>query len=290
MVIESLIRSAKDYQGVFVALIRCAVRGVFFPTKRSSSTTPTSRPVTVKWWRCEVRRIWSFLGRHVTAIVFGGLALAAAYAVYAATFFEKGLSPQTHVEITLTHPTLDSVGVSVPIEYLGPTFLELSKKNRLGGEQNKFLVQFFYPSFLPITTKNDEVIKNERKVYMSVEIGAPGAIRRIGEKFGNFLWYSETGKTICGLKEFGQVEKNVTNDTRYYGRNENSSQMDVMFYCDDDVYEVPCHVRIEGEVKHREDVSLYIVFNGYRKKDLCEWEGFSQKIRDFTNRFVITGE
>ena len=237
-----------------------------------------------------MRRIWSLLRRHVTAIVFGGLLLAGGYAVYATTFAKKGLPPQKHVEITLTHPTLDSVPVSVPIEYLGPTFLELSKKNRLGGEQKKFLVQFFYPSFLPITTNNDEVIENERKVYMSVEIGTPGAIRRIGEKFGNFLWYSETGKTICGLKEFGQVKKNFTNNTRYYGRNENSSQMDVMFYCDDDVYEVPCHVRIEGKIKNREDVSLYIMFNGYRKKDLCEWKDFSQKIRDFTDRFVIAGE
>jgi len=216
--------------------------------------------------------------------------LAATYAVYAATFGKNDLPPQKHVEITLTHPSLDSVPVSVPIEYLGPTFLELSKKNRLGGEQKKFLVQFFYPSFLPITTKNPQIINNERKVYMSVWIGLPGAIRRIGEKFGNYLWYSETGRTICGLKEFGQVDKNVTNDTRYYGRNENSTQMDVMFYCDDDVYEVLCHVRIEDEVKHREDVSLYIMFNGYRKKDICEWKNFSQKIRDFTNRFVITGE
>jgi len=237
-----------------------------------------------------VGRIWSLLRHHVTAIVFGGFLLAAAYAVYAATFGKNDLPPQTHVEITLTHPTLDSVPVSVPIEYLGPTFLEVSKKNKLGGEQNKFLVQFFYPSFLPVTTKNDEVIKNERKVYMSIGTGLPGGIRKFGERIPNRDWYSDTGRNICGLKEYGQVKKNFTNNTRYYGKYEMNIQSDIVFICDESVHPVTCRSEMESPIINNYGVSFYVTFNGYRKNDLCDWENFSQRIRDFTNRFVVTGE
>lgn len=235
-------------------------------------------------------RSWSLLGGRVTAIIFGGLVLAAAYGVYTATFGQNDVPSQTHVEITLTHPTLDSVPVSIPIEYLGPTFLELSKKNRLGGEQKKFLVQFFYPSFLPVTTKNDQVIKNERKVYISVGTGLPGGIRKFGERIPNRILYSSTGRDLCGLKEYSQIENNITNNTRYHGKYEKNNQSDVVFICDEDVYQVPCRVEMESPVRNNINISFYITFNGYRKKDLCGWKSFSQKVREFVNGFVLEGK
>lgn len=195
------------------------------------------------------------------------------------------------VEITLVHPKAPSVNVTVPSDYLGPRFLELSKKNLQGGEQKRFLIEFYYPSMLPSVQENVHLMGKEALVHVSVSIGVAGGIRRFAEtkvSGGVGTYFKNNTNTLCGASEYEQRIKNGTirtGQTLYYYRQGNPED-DAVFLCSNSMSSSSlCALSIENLVSSQPDTSFYFDVSGYPYEHMCKWKSFSKKMRKLVGAF-----
>ena len=208
-------------------------------------------------------------------------------AVTVATAGERGptaVSSDDLVAITLVKPRLRTE-VLVPVDYLGPRFLGLSRTNRLGGEQKRFLVEFYYPSMLPNTPANDGLMGQQELVYASITNTDPASTRRfaVHRTESDVAQYKSSGAQTCELDEYSP-KINHLNYTVYIHRDKDELK---------DVY-IQCPVGDEGRSVHCRFIfetasDLSIVLNGMPQQRLCDWRAITSSVRDLANSFIMDG-
>ncbi len=205
------------------------------------------------------------------------------------------------VEMTIVHSRFKT-RVQVPRVYLGPRFLRLSKKNRLGGEQKRFLIEFYYPSMLPNTPENAHLKETEVLTYASIAYIARGVTRRLG--FSNTesdgAPYESTSREICDLKEFKSkpnwsdrniyyyIDLSSVGDGDVYTEEDNVYAGDVFINCDASNTRFDEENRCRWTFETRGD--LVVILNAIPKSRLCEWPDLTKKTRALADGFIMGEE
>jgi len=199
-----------------------------------------------------------------------------------------------------------SVKMDIPIVYMGPEFLNLSKTNRIGGEQKRVLVQFYYPSLLPNTPENASLEGKEILLYASVTTGAPGSTRRIALHYvassgERTVLYSPTNKEKCGLSEYKFTDKIPLDRHAFYYKNieidgdanietvrDNVYADDVFIVCDLTGTPVDGIDRCNFTFDTEEGLSLDL--RAVPMSHICDWPQISSGVRTLLDGFVIKKE
>lgn len=254
--------------------------------------------------------------RHLNARNYAVFALLSAGMILILAFFaedDERLPPGNNkkVAITVTHPTFPNVDFLVPDDYLGPKFLNLSKKNQRGGEQNRFLVQFYFPSLKPNILENVHLKETEHLMYMRVTTGIVGGLRRlvVGDDMGKIRtgMMVETGKYVCGYREawndkFPRIDPKYIPDPKvrernrrgveryaYYYQDRNNPEGDLYFNCRGwPVNGIRrCRVDMSSGAVFSEKMDISISMEGFPRKYMCDFREIAPKIGQFINDFIV---
>jgi len=210
-----------------------------------------------------------------------------------------------NLSVNSKKPELD-VSIKIPVTYLGPKFLDFSKRNRIGGEQKRVIVQFYYPSLLPNTLENASLKEREILTYASVTTGVPGSTRRIA------LWYVEGNRQksplyptykgkICGLLEYKFTKKIPLDRYAFYYKNKeiddngNINTLKDNIYSDDvfivcDLTGTPVDGIDRCNFTFDTKTGLSVDLRGVPMSRLCDWPKMTMKIRTLLDGFVIKKE
>jgi len=254
-------------------------------------------------------RHWNIKKLTIVALFFGTASLVFAF------FITENKNPSGEqgkkVAITVTHPTFPSVDFLVPNDYLGPKFLNLSKKNRRGGEQKRFLVQFYFPSLKPNIPKNAHLKETEHLMYMRVSMGIVGGVRRVvvGDDIGKIKtgMMVETGKYVCGYREarndkFPRIDPKYISDPRVRERNRRGIERYAYYYQDlknpeGDLYfncqgwpvngVRRCRVLMHSGILLSKKSAISIGVEGFPRKYMCDFREIAPRIGQFINDFIV---
>lgn len=254
--------------------------------------------------------------RNLEVKKFSTIGLFLIGVIFIFTFYSVGdgnlpLQENKNVAITVIHPSLPNVDFSVPIEYLGPQFLELSKKNRMGGDQKRFLVQFYFPSLKPNTLENAHRKETEQLMYASISTGPSGWLRRhvVGEEMGKIRTstFVETDKYVCGFREarndkFPRPDPKYISSEKlrerlrraveryaYYYQNPDNSEGDLYFNCKGKAVNgiKRCRVYMNSGFVLSGKTNISIRTEGFPRKYMCDFREIGPKIGQFINGFIM---
>ena len=197
------------------------------------------------------------------------------------------------VAITLVHPEF-TTDVEVPLAYLGPRFLELSQRNRLGGRQRRFLIEFYYPSMRPNVPENSHLGDEERLLYASVTNGTRGGtlrLARVNIAEDAAVQRKATGRTVCDLREYDSFSRlyrhyyhsDVLADDASYREQDGVFLGDVHASCPATALEGVGLCRFSFEFENR----LFADLNGVPGSMFCEWPELRDGLRELTQTFLI---
>jgi len=254
-------------------------------------------------------RLWNVKKMIIVALFFGTALLVFAFSIIE----NKNSSGEQgkKVAITVTHPTFPSVNFLVPDEYLGPKFLNLSKKNRRGGKQERFLVELYFPSLKPNIPENAHLKKTEYLMYARIDTGLFGGLRRgvVGDDMGKIRtgMMVETGKYVCGYREarndkFPRIDPKYTPDPKVRERNRRGIERYAYYYQDPDNLEGDlyfncrgkpvngirrCRVLMNSGAVFSEKMSIFVGIEGFPRKYMCDFREIAPKIGQFINGFIV---
>jgi len=203
------------------------------------------------------------------------------YLVNQSIFLDREQENQD-IYIELTHDTLQNVGLTIPVKYLGPRFLELSKKNFRGGEQRKVLVQFNYPSMEPIDEAQTNVNNSQEFLYASInnsiQFSMRGFIRRKTDTPSSH--YKLNGE-VCGLKIYEELPDVYIGHTLYHYFDDKNPTNDIHLDCS----KRKCRLYIVFPTKTMQGNYFSVQVNGIPKADICKWEDTSQNVVNLISSF-----
>ena len=195
------------------------------------------------------------------------------------------------IPVTLAHPkpAVAPVDLLVPVAFLGPSAFPTSIENRQGGEHEKVLIQFSYPSMKPLTGLPST--ENEMSVYAEVYAAMRGATRSYADSELSLLKkaYDRSGDKVCELEEyksktiFGHADRKHHAWIYYYYRDPSDAVDDVYIHCGDtpQVDGPKCRHHFETEA------GLQVVINLVRRSQLCQWSEITAQVGDFLDGFVV---
>lgn len=227
--------------------------------------------------------------RTVSRLPVAALLVALALGATAAMAQPGAASRGETVAMTIVHPDFDTLA-EVPVAYLGPRFLELSKINLEGGRQRRFLIQFYYPSMLPVVAESPRSGNTEQVLYASITTGTPEAIRRgVQHRAVERNDLKPTGNEQCDLREYlwlgrhNYYHRDVLAARPAYRERDGVDLGDVHLSCNarGDRPDSERNCRFSFEFEGRQ----YVTVNGVPKDRLCEWPEFRDRVRDLTETF-----
>tara|TARA_R110002096_G_scaffold266710_1_gene460240 strand:+ start:5604 stop:6299 length:696 start_codon:yes stop_codon:yes gene_type:complete len=217
---------------------------------------------------------------RIFALIFGVLFFVALFVL--SEWIESPKEFQKEVRLEITHPTLPIVNFLVPTEYLGPRLLELSKKNHLGGEQKRFLIQFYYPSMLPATIENKKLDQSGVVMYASIATSIRRsnryAIELKSEKVG--AKYQLTSEA-CGLQKYEELPDYYVGSTLYHHFNEIDPSNDIHINCAGKL----CRMFWVSDIPSNSELLLSVTLNGLPTGSICEWESVTLKVNQLIEKF-----